>query len=541
MKKTLLMLLLVLAVLTTACGAPAAKPDGGESQKADTIIAAPVPGSDGKISDEKITLRAFQYVLENQQVDFDNMWFYQELEKKTNIHIEWELVKDADWNTKLNLMFASGDWPDMILRGEVDIEEYGVNQGILVPLDDYIEKYMPNYYSRLYLNDAYVSIPASDGKMYYIGNLIAQNVNHESHWFINKTWLDNLGLEIPKTVDELTNVLRAFRDSDPNRNGEKDEIPMSAGGLTNHIQGVYTYFAQFGVPLQYFVYACIDDNQKVVFPGYLPGFRDACEWLHLCYREGLLDPEAITQDSNVWGTKMNAGRVGYTTYLRLINTALTPETAANYVSILPPASKHGVKVPRILEVPTLGAALTVANKHIPETLMWIDAQLETETMMVAYNGPIHEGGPIEPTMKINDQGKYEILYVPENNELYNYVPVYHAQFFAPGDYYFKIYEMPPHRVERYEYSKEYEGAGILEKYSYVYLQRLVKMTNEESIEVSRLYNEIDKFMKESITNFITNGVTDESWQQFLNTAKAVGVDRYVEIYQKAYDNYLAKQ
>ncbi|WP_252891305.1 extracellular solute-binding protein [Thermoclostridium stercorarium] len=233
MKKTLLMLLLVLAVLTTACGAPAAKPDGGESQKADTIIAAPVPGSDGKISDEKITLRAFQYVLENQQVDFDNMWFYQELEKKTNIHIEWELVKDADWNTKLNLMFASGDWPDMILRGEVDIEEYGVNQGILVPLDDYIEKYMPNYYSRLYLNDAYVSIPASDGKMYYIGNLIAQNVNHESHWFINKTWLDNLGLEIPKTVDELTNVLRAFRDSDPNRNGEKDEIPMSAGGLTN--------------------------------------------------------------------------------------------------------------------------------------------------------------------------------------------------------------------------------------------------------------------------------------------------------------------
>ncbi|UZQ85818.1 extracellular solute-binding protein [Thermoclostridium stercorarium] len=363
MKKTLLMLLLVLAVLTTACGAPAAKPDGGESQKADTIIAAPVPGSDGKISDEKITLRAFQYVLENQQVDFDNMWFYQELEKKTNIHIEWELVKDADWNTKLNLMFASGDWPDMILRGEVDIEEYGVNQGILVPLDDYIEKYMPNYYSRLYLNDAYVSIPASDGKMYYIGNLIAQNVNHESHWFINKTWLDNLGLEIPKTVDELTNVLRAFRDSDPNRNGEKDEIPMSAGGLTNHIQGVYTYFAQFGVPLQYFVYACIDDNQKVVFPGYLPGFRDACEWLHLCYREGLLDPEAITQDSNVWGTKMNAGRVGYTTYLRLINTALTPETAANYVSILPPASKHGVKVPRILEVPTLGAALTACHRR----------------------------------------------------------------------------------------------------------------------------------------------------------------------------------
>ena len=67
---------------------------------------------------------------------------------------------------------------------------------------------------------------------------------------------------------------------------------------------------------------------RLFSPGYMPGFRDACEWLNLCYKEGLLDPEAITQDSNVWGTKMNAGRVGYTTYLRLINTALTPDTAA---------------------------------------------------------------------------------------------------------------------------------------------------------------------------------------------------------------------
>ena len=130
----------------------------------------------------------------------------------------------------------------MILRGDIDIEEYGVNQKILVPLDDYIEQYMPNYHSRLYLNDANVSIPASDGKMYYIGNLTARNINHESHWFINKTWLDKLNLEIPKTVDELTNVLRAFRDNDMNGNGEKDEIPMSAGGLTNHIQGVYLLF-----------------------------------------------------------------------------------------------------------------------------------------------------------------------------------------------------------------------------------------------------------------------------------------------------------
>ena len=94
-------------------------------------------------------------------------------------------------------------------------------------------------------------------------------------------------------------------------------------------------------------------------------------------------------------------------------------------------------------------------------------------------------------MRINEAGKYEIIYIPENNGLYQYVPVYHGQFFAPGDYYFDIYEMPPHRVERYESSKAYEAAGVLETNSFDYLYRLAKMSSDEAVEVSRLYNEIE--------------------------------------------------
>ena len=58
---------------------------------------------------EPLTIKVFQWVVENQQVDFENLWFYKELEKKTNIKVEWEAVKDGDWNTKLNLMLASGE------------------------------------------------------------------------------------------------------------------------------------------------------------------------------------------------------------------------------------------------------------------------------------------------------------------------------------------------------------------------------------------------------------------------------------------------
>lgn len=495
---------------------------------------------EGPIVDEKITLHAFAVVLDNQTCDFPTLWFYDELEKETNIHIDWEMVKQADWSTRLNLMFSSGDYADVILRGDVDIEEYGVSQGIIVPLDEYIPDNMPNYYSRLYMNDADKALYASDGKMYFIGNLIAQSVNHTGNDYINKAWLDKLGLEIPKTVDELTEVLIAFRDNDPNGNGEKDELAMSGGDLVNETQGVYTHFAKFGVPLNYRRYLTVDENNKVQFHGFYPGFRAACEWLNKLYKEGLMDMESITQDSNVWATKVNADRVGYTTYLRTLNTAWKPEIAQNYVSIIPPASEYGDQVPRLLELPTFGAAVTIANKYIPETLQWIDRQLETERMMVSYNGPLHPGGPMEPTMEISPEGKYRVLHVPENNLLYSIVPVWHAQFFAPADYYTDIYEMAPHRLERYQTSVQYEEAGVLEPQSYYILMSLVKPDNETSIELTRMYNDIDKFMRETISDFITNGVTDDKWQNYLKTLENLDIQRYIDLYQAAYDDYLAK-
>ena len=74
-------------------------------------------------ADEKVELTAFQYALENQNTDFNNLWFFDELENKTNTHVTFQMVKDADWATNVNLMFADpSQMPDMILRHSVDVE-----------------------------------------------------------------------------------------------------------------------------------------------------------------------------------------------------------------------------------------------------------------------------------------------------------------------------------------------------------------------------------------------------------------------------------
>ena len=480
------------------------------------------------VAEDKVNLTAFQYTLENQSTDFNNLWFFQQIEEKTNTHVDFTMVKDGDFQTQLNLMFISGKYMDMILRGSTDIEDYGVNQGLLMPLDEYItEDIMPNYVSRLNLNNAGDSIPASDGHSYYIGYLIAQNVNHNGTWYINTTLLDQLGLEVPTTIDEYTNVLRKFKEA-----GIK--YPLSTSTFGYGPETIWNEFASFGVPENYAFYHITDDD-KVEFTGTMPGWRACVEWLHMLYEEGLLDPECLTQDSNLWANKVNAGEVASFPYLRLINTALTPDVYKDFKSILPPADPtYGAAVSAILEVPDQGAILTSTNANPVASLKWIDAQLETETMMVAANGKVGE------QIQLNDEGKYEVINVPENNGLYSFVPVTMGQFFAPGEYYTQIYQMAPHRVERYLDSEMYAAAGVLEHKSYQYVSKLSKMDNEDAVEAANIYTELKKFMEESVTDFIKNGVTDESYNTFVETAKAIGVERYIELYQNAYAAYLAK-
>jgi ABC-2 type transport system ATP-binding protein len=153
-----------------------------------------------------VTLTALQFELDNQAIDFSNQWFFQQLEQKTGVHVDFEEVKEIGWDSKLNLMFASGSLTDLILRGSLDVEEYGVSQHLLVPLEELIPEEMPNYAALLNIDDAGASIPSSDGHSYYVGFLISQGVNTNGHFFINQTWLDKLGLAVPTTVDELTDV-----------------------------------------------------------------------------------------------------------------------------------------------------------------------------------------------------------------------------------------------------------------------------------------------------------------------------------------------
>ena len=484
--------------------------------------------------DAPVKLSALQYELENQTINFSDMWFFDQLEEKTNVHVDFVDVKDADWVTRISLMFASHNYTDMILRGSLDTEEYGVAQHLLVPLDEYLEEHMPNYFERLSSTPVRSMIPSSDGNSYYIGFLLSQNITTDGHFFINRNWLDKLNLSVPTTIEELTEVLRAFRDGDPNGNGLKDEIPYQATFDDNNT-GIYNVFSAWGIPMN-IDYVFIHDDGSIHFAPEEDGFRQGAEWLHLLCREKLLDIACITQGSNLWGAKVNEGTAGYFSYWRLSNTVLPPELASQFECMLPVAAPgYPARLTRLSDVVEFGASLTARNKDIPASLRWLDAQMDTETMLVSQNGPMGD------MLRLNDDGRYEVVYVPETNELYSIVPVICGQFFAPAEYYESVYVPAPHREEKTRYSKMYDAADVLEKESYRTLTYAMPLTSSESARLLQLHTQLKTAIDRALVDFMTNGVTDESYAAFEQSLKDIGSEEYKAIYQAAYDRYLTRQ
>ncbi len=489
------------------------------------------PMEEKRTANPAVTLNALQYELENMAVDFNGLWFYQRIEEQTGVHVEFEDVKDSEWVSSVSLAFARGNMPDMILRGSLDVEEYGVSRHLLLPLDEYMEKgFLPHYAERLAASGLKDQLTASDGHMYQLGFLISQGVNTNGHFFINQSWLDALGLPMPETLEELTDTLRRFRRDDPNGNGIADEVPLEFTFDDNNT-GVYNLFSFFGLPLNE-EYVYVDAGGKVAFAPESAAFTEAAAWLNQMYREGLLDVDFISQGSNIWAAKVNEGNVGMFSYWRLQNTALTPEIGAMYQIMLPPgASGTNACLPRNMDIIEFGAALTTDCRNPEAALRWLDAQFETENMLISQNGALGD------TLIRRDDGRYEVQYVPKDNELYKTVPVICGQFFAPAEYYAGVYVPAAHRQEKAAYCRLYEDAGVLEPFSFKYLTTVAPKTADENAKLTRLKAKLKTIVDAALVAMVTKGVTEENTAEFHRQLLEAGSLEYRETYQAVLDRW----
>lgn len=490
--------------------------------------------------EEPVTIDVLALADSSVSTDYANMAFWKMVEEETGVKVNWTVAKSEEFTQKKNLMIASGEYPDVIFGGGItanEEESYGVEQQILVPLDEYInEEDMPNYATLLETRPNFKKqMIATDGHIYSLSRAWEIGYTSGGHYFINKQWLDNLGLEIPKTMDEFTEVLRAFKDGDPNGNGEADEVPLelilnedSSCAVTN----IFGSFGQLDVPGH-----LVLEDDKVVFSAAQDGYRKGLDWIHQAYGEGLIDMESFSQDMSTYYAKIKGGNVGCFIGWRLEGMAHSFDgMEEQFVCMDPPAADGAEPVWYKTESAAMvgGAAITVANEHVAETIAWLDYLMNPDIAFQARQGIL---GVYQ---EINEDGKYAMVTEEDgssrytNEEINADCPGPGGLFFLTSDIIQEKYELSSLHLEKYPYCEQYEPYLCEQSPDLISRGRL---SQEDRDAKSRLKTDIDKFVDESTIQFISQGVTDSSWNTYLDTLQSMGLDEYLELNQKSYDAF----
>ncbi|MBQ6895008.1 MAG: extracellular solute-binding protein, partial [Clostridia bacterium] len=310
----------------------------------------------------------------------------------TDLNIEWVGTTGEALKLQLN---SGANFPDVIFGNKlsaVEVVRYA-NSGILIPLEEYItKKNTPNLWK---LFEKYPTaksiITLSDGHIYSLPSISDFEAGaYESSFFINKAWLDKLGLEVPETLDDLYEVLKAFKTQDPNGNGKADEIPMSW-----YNNAGYSYpevlLSSWGVSAKHGTwdqFLAIQDG-KVKFAPVMNEWKEMVSYYGKLYKEGLLDMECMTQNQASFNAKVanQVSKVGF--YWNDANISANPE---EYIAIKP-LSADG-KIKPVLHLHPLG--ITYANTNMFEitstcedpaaVMRWIDNFYSFEVATQLKNG-----------------------------------------------------------------------------------------------------------------------------------------------------------
>ena len=172
------------------------------------------------------------------------------------------------------MMMVSGEYPDAIVykwaTAPGGIASY-IDDGIIQDLTPYVETCMPNFWRILEENPSIKKdVVTDEGRIYAIPYIrLDEALCVYQGPVIRQDWLDKLGLKTPKNTEELYQVLKAFKEQDPNGNGQADEIPMGANGFDN-VSGVGPLLWAFGANYSYQVK---DGKPLIMKPIKRTGFR----------------------------------------------------------------------------------------------------------------------------------------------------------------------------------------------------------------------------------------------------------------------------
>ncbi len=468
-------------------------------------------------------------------VPFNEDWeVYKKAEEATNIHIKGTLSQStSDGNTAFSLMLSSGNLADIIHTWKRnDFYKYG-KEGVLIPLNDLIDKNAPNIKKFLEgREDVKKYMTAPDGNIYFIPFI--PDGDASEGWFIRQDWLDKLNLKTPETVQELYTVLKAFREQDPNGNGKQDEVPyFNRDASANSESGINDLLCFWnGLEKNFQI---IDG--RVVYGPTRPEFKEAMQELSKWYAEGLIDNEIYTRGNNARDYLLG-NDLGGMTHDWFASTAdynnklkeQIPEM--NFVPFAPPAGLDGVKreMARRDRVSECGWGISSQNKDPETAIRWMDYWFTEEGRRLMNFGiegedyDMVDGKPVfKDSVLHGDQSVANYLKAKggQGNVGFHQDFEYERQWTNP---------IALKGIEAYT-----QNGYFQEKYPAVILEE------DEQDEYDNIMKDIEVLRDETMQKWILGSETVEAgYDAFMENMKKMGIERATEIQQKAVDRYNAE-
>ncbi|MCR2802481.1 extracellular solute-binding protein [Paenibacillus soyae] len=454
----------------------------------------------------------------------------QEYEKRTGIAIR-HLGGVPMSDNKFDYLLASGNLPDIFLNNWLEFPggpEKAIEQGYILPLNDVIERYAPNLKRVLKENPDIDKMVKTDSGVYYAFPFIRSEQGRiYGGPIVRKDWLDELGLPVPRTIEDWYVMLKAFKE----KKGAAAPLTLRTLFLGERTAG---FAGAFGVMGNFYV-----EDGKVKY-GYMePGYRDYLATMSQWYKEGLLDRDYAVLDLESVDKKMTSGAsgatIGWQSYIEKYMLVAQPDdSSAVYAAAPYPTLRQG-ETPKFGQLDnayagTSSAAIKATTKQLEAAVRWLDYGYSDEGNM------------------LNTFGIEGVTYTMENGE-----PSYTDLVIANPDglssdqvmlQYAHQTNFPMiQRDANLEWKYEETNAALdvwKETEHEKYLLPPITPTAEESGELSALMSEISEYVKDAELRIVLGIDPIEAYDEMVKELKTLGIDRVLELKQAAYERYLER-
>ena len=514
------------------------------------------------ICKEKITLK-IGLAQNSNVIDYDTNAYTLMLEKALNADIEFYFYTAADAKTQLDLMVQGGgaELPDIIMF-DLDantVANYG-EAGMFIPLNEYYEN--SSYYLAQAAQevleadgiDVKAALTSFDGNIYALPGYTGSYVNPvaASALWLYRPWLEAVGMEAPTTTEELYNVLKAFKEKDPNGNGKADEIPVMGSNLGNGTYGIRvlgTCIDPF-VRLSASAWFLNAEDGKLSVSYTTDEFKEGVKYVRKLVEEGLIDELTFSQDNKGYQNILKAeGDQILGAFSHQSDSICAKEDKNQWVLLEPLKGPDGKAHASIIPNAVSASAFITKNCKNPEAAFrLLDYMFKQDVMCTARWGIEGENWNMVADLKQSDYPDYNFsntfsghpATVLEYNSVWGQVqnvnwnaqkPSLRTNAFTAGVSAAAIKPGTTTEQQSLTMGKYYE-AGPKEPLG---AQSFVFASASESAEATETANLLSTYVKEKLSLWCTGKADiDADWDAYLKELERMGLTSWLATMQAAY-------